>query len=177
MADNIKDIATKETKELQIRLLVCRTCKTIEELPDFDGPAEYDRLLQVAVEPHQKPTEHIGLLMKFPLKYWAREDIKKQIIEQIQGGSSGLDVFGTNFYATKMTFHDDAMKCYDIHLRPEGQCSDYKSDRKELKPGTDSDRKSEGLGAYTGPKVYMCDFCPVKMFNQKKAFTQKGLYE
>jgi len=177
LAVDLKSLAEKERGEQQIRLLVCRTCKSIDELPDFDGPEEYDTVLQVAVERHQKPEPHLGLLMKFPLKYWARPDVKTEVMKQISEGSSGLDVFGTNFYDTKSTFHEDAMKCYNLHMRPTTSCGDYKSDKKELKPGTANERKAEGLGEHRGPKVYLCDFCPYKMQVQKQAFNAKGLYK
>ena len=176
MAETIKDIAHKEQTEPQIRLLVCRTCKTAEEIPDFEGRPEDDVLLQISVERHQKPTPHVGLLFKFPVKYWMRKDVKESIMKQINDGSSGLDVFGTNFYETKSTFMEDAMKCYDIHLQPKGQCSDYKSERKVLKPGTEIDRKKEGLGESKAAKVYLCDFCPVKSYNMKRHNESKGLY-
>lgn len=176
MAD-LKAIAEKEKSEPQIRLLVCRTCKTIEELPDYDGPAEYDTLLEIATQRHQRPEPHIGNLLKFPLKYWARDDVKQSILAQIKEGSSGLDVFGTNFYDTKSIFAEDAMQCFSIHLRPSNGCSDYKSDRKELKPDTAAERKAAGLDAGTRPKIYLCDFCPAKMHYQKKVYGEKGLYK
>ena len=176
MAD-IKGIAEKERSEPQIRLLVCRTCKSIEELPDFDGPAEYDDLLEIATQRHQRPEPHIGNLLKFPLKYWAREDVKTSIVNQIKEGSTGLDAFGTNFYETKSIFAEDAMNCFSLHLRPSNGCSDYKSDRKVLKPDTTKYRLEAGLDTSARPKIYLCDFCPAKMHYQKKAFTEKGLYK
>jgi len=77
-----------------------------------------------------------------------------------------------------MTFHEDAMTCWGQHNRPKEQCPDYKSDKKQLKPDTAAERKDAGLDkpGTKGPKIYLCDFCPVKMYNQKKAFTEKGLY-
>lgn len=177
MAD-IKEIAIKEQSEPQIRLLVCRTCKSAEELPDFEGRPEDDVLLNISLERHQKPEPHIGLLFKFPVKYWARQDVKESIMNQIREGSSGLDVFGTNFYATKSQFQEDAMTCWALHNRPKGQCSEYKADRKQLKPDTKIERREAGLDApgSRGPKIYLCDFCPVKMYNQKMAYKEKGLY-
>jgi hypothetical protein len=173
----LKALAEKEKSEPQIRLLICRDCKTIEELPDFDGPPEYDTLLQIATERHQKPGPHLGNLMKFPLKYWAREDVKQEILKQIkQGAGAGLDVFGTDFYATKSQFHEDAMSCFALHLRPSSGCSDYKTERKELKPDTAKERQDLGMTG-SRPKIYLCDFCPAKMHYQKKSFTEKGLYK
>jgi hypothetical protein len=163
-----------------IRLLVCRDCKTIEEMPDFDGDPRDDVLLNILVQRHQQPVEHTGLLFKFPVKYWAVPKVQEEIVKQIRGGSEGLDAFQKNFYATKMTFAEDAMSCYSEHNRPKGQCADYKSDKKILKPETTSERKEAGLSKYeatSGPKVYLCDFCPVKSFNMEMHNKEKGLYK
>lgn len=167
-----------ERKEPQIRLLVCRTCKSAEELPDWEGRPEDDTLLQITVERHQRPEPHIGILYKFPVKYWAVPKAKAAIMAQIKEGSPGLDVFGTNYYETKSTFQEDALTCWGQHNRTK-DCSDYKIDSKQLKPDTAKDRKDAGLGrpGTTGPKVYLCDFCPVKSERQKFAFKEKGLYE
>lgn len=173
MAVDLKSLAEKERGEQQIRLLVCRTCKSIDELPDFDGPEEYDTVLQVAVERHQKPEPHLGLLMKFPLKYWARPDVKTEVMKQISEGSSGLDVFGTNFYDTKSTFHEDAMKCYNLHMRPTTSCGDYKSDKKELKPGTANERKAEGLGEHRGLRSIFVTSAPIRCKYKSKRLTRK----
>jgi hypothetical protein len=67
-----------------------------------------------------------------------------------------------------MQFAEDAMTCYSIHNRPKGQCPDYKSDKKKLSAGTEQMRKAEKLDAYSGPTIYLCDFCPVKSFNMVK---------
>ena len=72
------------------------------------------------------------------------------------------------------------MTCYSDHMRPKGQCPDYKSDKKLLKPETNAERKEAGLEKYErtgGPKVYLCDFCPVKSFNMEKHNTKMGLYK
>ena len=178
--NNAVDLGARANKEEpQIRVLVCRNCKTIEELPDYDGDPATDTLLNILVSKHQKPVEHIGLLLKFPLKYWAVPKIQDEIVKQIRGGSEGLDAFQTKFYETKNQFAEDAMTCYSDHMRPKGQCPDYKSDKKLLKPDTDAERKEAGLEKVgkSGPKVYLCDFCPVKSFNMLKSNTEKGLYK
>jgi len=167
-----------DKNEPMIRILVCRNCKTIEELPDYDGDPAMDTLLNILVSKHQQPVEHIGLLMKFPIKYWAVPKVQAEIVKQIKGGSEGLDVFQTNFYATRNQFAEDAMRCYSDHNRPKGQCADYKSDKKLLKPDTDKERKEAGLekSGVSGPKVYLCDFCPVKSYNMEQHNIKKGMY-
>lgn len=171
-------------------LLVCYQCKSIEEIPyvksgNYLGDGKYDQsdnpFLRVVVEPHEKDG-HMGRLIDIPTVAWiGRPDIKeatlKKIKEQmLQGGSSGLDVLGTDFYDVKANYSVDAMSCYDLHMRPKGQCPDYKSDRKVLTPKTNAERKDAGLDK-SKVKIYLCDFCPVKMYNQKRAYTERGLYE
>jgi hypothetical protein len=108
--------------------------------------------------------------------------VKESVVAQLRetffgkGASQGLDVFGTNFYGLKDTYSQDAMSCWKVHNSPKGQCADYKVDRKLLSAGTAEDRKKEGLAKST-IKVYLCDFCPVKMYNQQKAYKERGLYE
>jgi hypothetical protein len=47
-----------------------------------------------------------------------------------------------------------------------------------LKPDTAKERKEAGMDKESkGPKIYLCDFCPVKSFNMKKHNEQKGMYQ
>lgn len=172
----VKDNNENE-QEPYFRLLVCHTCKTIDELPPTEGDPG-DILFSLTVERHGD--SHTGRLWNVPAVLWMSKSGKDDIIKQLTEGSTGLDAFGTNFYNTRMQFAEDAMTCYSEHNRPKGQCPDYKSEKKRLKPKTDSDRKQAGLGNYDsagGPKVYLCDFCPVKSFNMTKHNEQKGLYK
>lgn len=174
-----------------INLLVCKQCKSIKEVPYYKGgkkleaPGRYDQTdnpwLEGAIG-SCGPQGHYGVLTDCLTVAWmGNKDLKEEILNQIKeqilgGGSKGLDVFGTGFYDIKDNFTSDAMACYNVHMRPKGQCADYKSDRKILKPDTAKERLEAGLGA-TKVKTYLCDFCPVKMYNQKKAYTERGLYD
>jgi hypothetical protein len=148
----------------ELRLLACQQCRTIEELPDFNGPAEQDHLLSFAVKKHQtNGMEHIGALFKVPEKDWADSEAKKTISQQIaakmEGGETGL---GHEFYDLKNQFQEDAANCFQEHNRSP-TCGDYRSDRKRLTPGTSAERKAAGLPEYRSPKdQYLCDFCPVQ---------------
>ena len=106
------------------------------------------------------------------------ESMREAVIAQIQDKvAPGLNAFGTNFYETKSQFHEDAMSCYNLHNRPKGQCSDFRSEKKRLSPKTERDRIAAGMPAQMGgPKVYLCDFCPVRVFNARKYNEQQGLY-
>ena len=182
MADKLKQ------GEDLINLVVCYTCKTIEEAPytkngEYLGDGKYNQkeneFLPPLVDWHGEKG-HVGRIFDCDSFFWmskeGRESTLKQIKTQLLGGSSGLDVFGTDFYNVKATFSDDAMSCYAIHNRPKADCADYKTDRKVLTPKTDVERKEAGLGK-SKVKTYLCDFCVVKSFVQKKAYTEKGLYK
>lgn len=163
----MSDLATEQ--EPYLRLLVCKTCKSIDELPAYSGPVEDDVLLQITVDRHGE--NHLGNLINVPLLHWQSKTMKAQVLDQITNGSAGLDVFGTGFYATRMQFHEDAMSCYGKHQRPKGQCPEFRADSKRLVPDTKAERREVGMSDpknAPGPKVYLCQFCPVAVFNAKR---------
>lgn len=171
--------------EPMMRLLVCKKCKTIEEVPSYEGPeggensAEYDNSLRFFIDQHMEKgcKKDNWIMYNLPTKYWIIPKVKESIEKQINEGAQGLDVFGTNFYATKATFTSDAMSCWIKHNQTK-DCSDYKTDRMRLKPDTEAERKEAGMEKESkGPKVYLCDFCPIKSIVQEKAFIKKGLYK
>ena len=169
--------------EPHMRLLVCKKCKNIDEVPEYDGPeggendAAYDHSMRFFVDQHLdrgcKKDNFITYIL--PTKYWIVPKVKESIVKQINEGAEGLDVFGTNFYATKQNFTADAMNCWIRDHNSTKDCSDYKSDRKILSAGTEHDRKAEGFGAYKGKKVYLCDFCPIKSIVQGKYIKKHGI--
>jgi hypothetical protein len=171
-------------QEMQIRLLLCNDCHTIEELPDFNGHPDDDTLLKISVEKHVWPTgtEHLGSMMRVPLKFWGNDVVRKQIIAQIKvgvGNVEGLDAIQEGWYASKSEFQASAMTCYQKHNRPRGSCGDWKSDSKKLIPKTSVERKEAGMGkagANGAPVTFTCDFCPVATYYHTRARDAKGLY-
>lgn len=165
----------------RIRLLYCSVCKSVEELPPFEGRPENDVLLELSVSRHEtNGVRHTGHLFDIALKLWSSERVRKEIIKQIKGGSKGLDELDPTYYESKSTFSEDAMKCFGLHLRPKGACPDWRSERKRLVPDTREERKDLGLSPVksgTGPKVYLCQFCPVAVYYSTKEREQKGLYK
>lgn len=154
-----------------IRLLVCRDCKTIEPLPDYDGDVEHDAMLNYLVEPHRtNGLEHIGMLARVEVSDWNDVQKQREITQQLVakfGGETGL---GHEFYNTRDTFRDDAMTCWRQHNR-NPDCSDYHSDGKRLTPGTAQARKEAGLGPYRAKHDrYLCDFCPVQSMVEQKHY-------
>lgn len=166
----------------KIRLLFCLNCKTIEEIPDFEGHPEDDTLLEITVSKHESAgVRHAGHLFKVDALLWAKQEVREQIIDQIRAkGSPGLNAIMPNYYETKNQFFEDAMVCWSMHNRPKGQCPDFAHDKKILRPDTKAERKDLGLAPVeksTAAKVYLCDFCPVKTYNITKAREAKGMYK
>jgi hypothetical protein len=164
---------------------MCFVCNTLEELPDYDGPVEQDYLLEISIEKHVFPSgePHKGKLFKLPVKSWATADQRKAILGQLQtGGSRGLDELDPDksFYDTKMTFMEDAMKCYAAHNRPKIECPDYGSPQKRLLPNSAKERAELNLPKpehADGPKIYLCNFCPMHSTVTTNARLKQGLYK
>lgn len=158
-------------EQAKIRLLRCDVCRTLEELPDFDGPPEYDTVLQVALDRHRTPEghPHIGRLLDVPKRAWDTPPLREALLQQIQQGSKGLAEFDTSYYDVRNTFQDDAMACYRQHNRPKAGCPDFNSESKRLKPDTKGDRKELGLSEKGMPIIHLCSFCPVRSYYDAKA--------
>lgn len=183
--------------EPQVRLLVCRKCQSVEEIPDYEGPVEGDALLERVVSKHQKDcgaamvggekpevaSQQDRFLVKVKREDWNNERIKKEILNRLSMSGTG---FEEKVYGVKNTWQADAMECFNAHRRPE-QCIDYKDKSKRIGNGflTDEEKslkKSSGL--FTGltqrrqqQTVFLCDFCPVKSGVQTKVFSERGLYD
>jgi hypothetical protein len=160
-----------------VRLLQCLDCKTLEELPDYEGDPRRDFLLEALLKPHKFPdgNEHRGHLHRVEKKHWdspaTRATIEAQIREK--SGHTGLD---PSFYNAKSTFQEDAHSCWKAHLRNPG-CNDYKTASKRLTPDTAAERKAAGLPRYKSPQDrYLCEFCPVHSLVQQAARKKAGLY-
>lgn len=165
----------------KIRVLYCWNCRSIEEIPDYEGDPEYDDLLQILVERHETTgIPHNGTLFKVGVNTWSQEKYRNEIIDQIrEKGGQGLANLDPDYYNTKATFYEDAMKCYSLHLRPVDHCYDWKNERKRLLPKTAELRKDAGLAAPSqslSTKVYLCDFCPVKSMVMTKQRKAAGMY-
>lgn len=159
-------------EQAKIRLLRCDTCKTIEELPDFDGPPDYDVHLNYLLSQHRTPEghPHVGRLIDVEKRAWDMPNLRQALTEQImEGMSSGLDVFGTNHYAVKDTFKEDAMLCFRQHNRPKEGCPDFNSASKRLMPDTRAERKEAGLPVEGMPVIHLCSFCPVRTYYERKS--------
>lgn len=167
----------------KIRLLYCYNCKTIEEIPDFEGNPDDDVVLQVLVDRHESAgIPHTGFMAKIGVKLYSRPEVKKQIIENLRNRvGGGLADIDPDYYTTKATFFEDAMKCFNLHNRPSEGCPDWQAKNKRLIPkGTDDIRKDLGLESAAksaSTKVFLCDFCPAKQYVVDQQRKAAGLYQ
>lgn len=162
--------------ETKIRLVVCPVCKTIEEIPDFQGPLKYDVLLDnIAVRHEYAPDRpHEGMkLFDVPQTAWNDTETRLQIIKQVKERVGGG--MGDEFYAVKETFKEDAMECWRRHNRTMN-CDEFKSDSKRLDPGTKHDRKELGLAPMRSNR-YLCEFCPFHSVAMQRMRAKRGDYD
>jgi hypothetical protein len=152
-----------------MRLLICRDCRSIEELPDYDGPVEYDVVLDDLSGRHLYPNgeRHFGNLATVLDEEWANPVYKQKIVEQIASKTTGMEA---EFYATKDTYAEDAAKCFNRHGRPDGSCGEYQDSRKRIGNPTK-------FGWQALPKVYLCHFCPVHSWVKTQERAQLGMYK
>ena len=156
----------------KLRLLICHTCKSIEEVPDFEGCPDDDVLLEHALGPHRFPTglEHIGNLAVVSKADWEDHNRRRSIEAEIKSAVEKNTGLPTEFYATKNQFQADALKCYTQHHRPKEGCIDYCDSSKRLGNPTKA-------GWQAGPRVFLCSFCPVESYVQMRERHAAGLYK
>jgi hypothetical protein len=163
----------------RLRLLICHSCETIEELPDYEGPPDYDDTLNYRVSAHRfgDGSEHFGVLATVAEEDWHKpsyqHEIRAKIADAVKPGSgSGM---GDDFYNIKNTFSQDAMTCWRQHNRTR-DCADWRTDAKRLYPDTRADRKAEGMDVKARPNTWLCDFCPVTSIYSQKRNSKRGDY-
>lgn len=160
-----------------IRILRCDQCKTLEELPDYEGDPKRDYVLDALIRrrhTEESGNRHLGQLMRVEKKHWDSPTVRKEILRQLAVKTTGFD---PEFYAADAGFRADAMDCWKQHLRVR-ECADYKSGEKRLTPNTARERRELGLPKYrSDTDVYLCDFCPAKSIVQERVFKERGLYK
>ncbi|TKK84651.1 hypothetical protein FDA94_28975 [Herbidospora galbida] len=167
----------------KIRLLFCGTCGTVDELPFYDGPAEYDTTLEYLISSRHTTESGQTHIAALPLgiiakSEWENPTYRKAILDEANkvmaaGGSDGL---GTKFYDTRNTFSADAHSCWKYHGRTKN-CGDYRSDRKKLIPDTKELRKEAGLSTRPVSNTFLCDFCPYHSIVMQRQRAAAGTYD
>lgn len=171
----------------RLRLLICHDCGSIDVLPWYDGPPEYDDTLRYRLrEAHQGPLDdfgepryyHRGTMATVAEKSWDDSSTQKKIIDELVKAHAGGEVgLGSKIYHARSNFKDDAMQCWREHNRTEN-CGDYKSDKKKLVPDTRGDRKELGLdtSSRNRPGTSLCVFCPYHSIVMERVRKSQGFY-
>lgn len=166
----------------KIRLLICHTCGSIEELPDYQGPPERDDTLNYRVSFHKfgSGDAHFGIMGTVKADDWKNQAYKDAIADEIYkkmtkpGSGEGL---GNEFYDIKSNFQQDAFACFKSFGRPKDPSfCDYHKENKRLYPDTKGMRKEEGLDTKTMPSTFLCDFCPVQSIVQTRKNKANKMY-
>jgi hypothetical protein len=159
-----------------VRLLFCHDCRSVDQVPDFDGPPEYDHYLEYRVQQHRFPNgePHRGILGRCDNNETAIQAAIDQMASNVTAGEGvGL---GQPMYDLRDNYKTEAMQCWKKHNRT-ADCGDYRSDGKRLYADTKADRRAEHMPTSLNerPNAWLCDFCVVHSLVQQKQRKAKGL--
>jgi hypothetical protein len=162
--------------EDRVRLFVCRTEQSIQEIPWYpmNAPPEHDDTRNYLLQLHAGHVVDWGDVLA---SQWNSPKLRVAITKEIQramhpGEAEGL---GTQFYSIKSSFQEDALKCWKQHNRTT-DCGDWHNDNKRLYAETRGDRREIGLSVNTSarPNTFLCDFCPMASIRRSKIGKAKG---
>lgn len=168
-----------------MRLLTCKACRSIEELPDYDGKNEVDPYVEGLIEKHTKkdPMAHGGERLHYsPFMLRTVDEIewalhREQIIDKLneEAKTTGFDGWA---YESMNTYADDAMKCYSQHGRPKQGCRDYWSDEKRIGRPTELGKAVLKEAPKLGEgDPHLCQWCPVHTWVTTEVRFKKGMYK
>lgn len=180
---NLLTPATDDSSGPKLRLLICRTCNSIDALPAFDGPGEYDEVLHARVAQHQHPGPaptrgHDMVLATVSEASWNDEGKRRGIVEKVSkevvglGQSSGLGPLAD----VRSTYQEDAMRCWRIAHARTSDCGDYMSSGMTILSDSVAERKDLGLDPKRRAKLKLCQFCVVHSLVQQKQRRAAGMY-
>lgn len=168
---DIGHVEDKSDEGPQIRLLRCTHCRTLEELPDYQGDPRDDTVLDHLVHEHNRRHPNVdnkdAYLLRVSERAWRNPKIGRRIHDKIWSDLKEQGLLGgfvPEYYATKNTFVEDAVKCHDKHNR-QVPCIDWRADHRRIGNPTKEGWREGRV------KVYLCDFCPVasKVMEAKRA--------
>lgn len=174
-----------------MRLLLCAVCKSLEELPDYVGPVDGDRVLEELVRQHRQlshmkskdrqgrtinhESDGIARLFQIDDDQWLsnRDAVIKQI--NTKANETGFDGW---VYEARNTYAEDALKCFSRHGRPTEGCVDYWDDSKRIGRPTAEGRLVIRENYRMGERdPHLCMFCPVHSYVTTMVRWKKGMYK
>lgn len=178
MSVSVEPIVGPEKK--YVRLLVCHECRSVDQVPDYSGPSQYDHYLEYRASQHEtNGRRHKGILVKVEDNHEVInatiDEIEDAVRQSMPGAGQGL---GQVMYDLRDNFQAEAMLCWKRHNRREN-CEDYRADKMRLWLDTKAERKEEGLSVRRDdrPNVWLCDHCPVQSIVSQRQRAAKGLYD
>jgi hypothetical protein len=165
---------TVDSSDAKIRVMVCPVCKTIDPLPFYDGPDQYDDTGQAKATLHMYSDDrfHPFIVGTVSEVSWnnprLRPEIVRKVTEELSPAGEG-EGLGQEYYDVKNTFAEDAMTCWRVAHARTKDCGDWKTDKMKLIPHTQAERKAEGLphrARDINSQMYLCDFCVMKSVKQ-----------
>lgn len=181
MSDLIQ--TSDDSRDAKMRILICKDCKSIQPLPDYDGPADYDETLMARVAEHQHPGDpgrsrgHAMELGRVSEASWNDPARRQSMLAEI-GKNIGLgqgDGLGIELYDIKGNFMDDAMRCWRFKHGRTANCDDYRHDKMRLLPDSRAERKELGLDPARRPVQYLCQYCPMESIVQQRKNAARGV--
>lgn len=175
---------TDDSAGPKIRILVCHTCKILQPLPDYEGPADHDDTLLARVAEHQfpgtTPTRGHNLdLGRMSEATWNNPKMRTQVIAEIQkqtGGAGHGEGLGGELYDVKNNFAEDAMRCWRFAHGRTSNCDDYMSDKMKILADSRAERKDLGLDPRQRAAIKLCQFCPVHSVVMQRKRQAAGQY-
>ena len=155
------------------RLLVCRTHKTVDILPDYntaqDMEGTHDYALQDRIRQHldkygSNPDTHGSIILSLT-------DAEMELLDPAKLKQALMDdSLETYIKDTRENYKEDAMSCYNLHNRPIvgfPGCPDYRD-------------SSRAIGFTKGipdeKRMYVCDFCPYQSYVDYEKRKAAGMY-
>ena len=149
------------------RLLLCKSCGTLNKLRDYDGPPEYDMELLEIINRHlgkasdPRPESHPSHLMR----------VDQETYDKLNGETEIQKALMDNEITVRELRDDlkvDALACFNRHGRPSEMCPDYEDDSKVI---------GRKIGVPKEKRQYLCHYCPCSAYVVHKVRKAKGMYD
>jgi hypothetical protein len=171
------------------RLLYCKTCATLEEIPDLGyelAEGEPDPLVEGLLMKHYERdykghgggTGEEQSPFRIPVVDAAEwRDSRAQVIKLINAENKKVG-FDAWVYESQNTYSEDAMRCYNDHHRPKEGCIDWWDESKRIgRPTAEGQQAVKDQYKLGDRDPHLCMYCPVASFVQTQVNFKRGLYK